>query len=204
VSALRLVLASSSPRRREILETLGLVFEIRASDVDESLAWGESPFDAAERLAREKARRVSASEAGAVVVAADTIVVLEGRPLGKPADREDAARMLRELRGRRHEVVTGLAVARDAALRSGRDVTGVVFAPMTEEEIRLYAASGEPDDKAGAYALQGIGGLFIERIEGSPSNVIGLPVRLLARLLGEVGIRVPGDGGRLHNSGALG
>ncbi len=200
----RLVLASSSPRRREILETLGLVFEIRASDVEESLLSGESPYDAAERLAREKARRVSASEPGAIVVAADTIVVLEGRPLVKPADREDAVRMLRELRGRRHEVVTGLAVARDAALRSGRDVTGVVFAPMTEEEIRLYAASGEPDDKAGAYALQGIGSLFIERVEGSPSNVIGLPVRLLARLLGEAGIRLPAGGDRLPNSGALG
>lgn len=200
----RLVLASVSPRRREILETLGLVFEIRAADVDESLASGESPYDAAERLAREKAERVSASAPGAVVVAADTIVVFEGRALGKPADREDAVRMLRELSGRRHEVVTGLAVARDAALRSGRDVTGVVIASMTEEEIRLYVASGEPDDKAGAYALQGIGGVFIERVEGSPSNVIGLPVRLLARLLGEAGIRVPAGGGRLPNPKVLG
>lgn len=172
--------------------------------MDESVASGESPYDASERLAREKAERVSASEPGAVVVAADTIVVLEGRALGKPSGREDAARMLRELRGRRHEVVTGLAVAEGGALRSGRDVTGVVFAPMTEEEIRLYVASGEPDDKAGAYALQGIGGLFIERVEGSPSNVIGLPVRLLARLLGEAGVRLPASTGRLPNAGALG
>ncbi len=200
----RLVLASASPRRREILETLGLVFEIRASDVDESLASGESPYDAAERLAREKAWHVSVSEPGAVVVAADTIVVLEGRALGKPADREDAVRMLRELRGRRHEVVTGLAVAHGGTLWSGRDVSGVVFAPMTEKEIRFYVASGEPDDKAGAYALQGIGGVFIERVEGSPSNVIGLPVRLLARLLGEAGFRLPASGGRLPNPGALG
>jgi len=199
-----LVLASTSPRRREILETLGLVFGIRAADVDESLFPGESPYDAAERLAREKAGRVSASEPGAVVVAADTIVVLEGRAFGKPADREDAVRMLRELCGRRHEVVTGLAVSRDGTLRSGREVSGVVLAPMTEEEIRLYVASGEPDDKAGAYALQGIGGVFIERVEGSPSNVIGLPVRLLARLLGEVGIHVLPGGGRLPNAEALG
>lgn len=204
MSAPRLVLASASPRRREILETLGLAFEIRAAEMDESLISGESPYDAAERLAREKAERVSASERDAVIVAADTLVILEGRPLGKPADREDAVRMLRELAGRRHEVVTGLAVAHGGALWSGRDVSGVVFAPMSDEEIRLYAASGEPDDKAGAYALQGIGACFIERVEGSPSNVIGLPVRLLARLLGEAGIRLPASGGHLPNPGALG
>ncbi len=204
VSAPRLVLASSSPRRREILESLDLVFEVRAADVDESLAPGESPYDAAERLAREKAARVSALERGAVVVAADTIVVLDGRALGKPADREDAVRMLRTLSGRRHDVVTGLAVSRDGRERSGRDVTGVVFAQLTEAEIRSYAASGESDDKAGAYALQGLGGLFVERVEGSPSNVIGLPVRLLARLLGESGVLLPAFAGRLSIPEGLG
>ncbi len=204
MSAPRLVLASASPRRREILQSLGLAIEIRAADVDETVLPGESPYDAAERLAREKAERVAASERDAVVVAADTIVVLGGLALGKPAGRGDAVRMLRALSGCRHEVVTGLAVARDGRVLSGRDVTGVVFAPMTEEEIASYAASGETDDKAGAYALQGLGGVFIERVEGSPSNVIGLPVRLLVRLLGETGFAVPALSGRLSNPGAVG
>ncbi|MFI5182528.1 MAG: Maf family protein [Thermoanaerobaculia bacterium] len=199
----RLVLASASPRRREILQTLGLAFEIRAADVDESLVEGENPYDAAERLARGKAACIAESERGATVIAADTIVVLDGCALGKPADREDSLRMLRALSGRRHEVVTGLAVAWNGNVRSGRDVTGVVFVPMAEEEIRSYAASGEPDDKAGAYALQGLGGIFIERVEGSPSNVIGLPVRLLVRLLGEAGIGVPALSGRLSNTGVV-
>ena len=153
---------------------------------------GESPFDAAERLACEKAARVAAAlPKGTVVVAADTIVVLEGQPLGKPADRLDALRMLRALQGRRHDVVTGLAVARGGQIVSGREVTHVDFARMTEDEIAAYANSGEPDDKAGAYALQGIGGVFIERVEGSPSNVIGLPVRLFARLARKAGLAVP-------------
>ena len=193
--AARLVLASSSPRRRELLAALGLTFEVCPAEVDESLAAGESPFDAAERLAREKAMRAAAGIRGeAVVVAADTLVVLRGEALGKPADRADAVRMLRALAGRTHEVVTGLALARDGRVVSGRDVTHVVFAPMTEEEIRAYAASGEPDDKAGAYALQGIGGVFVERVEGSPSNVVGLPVRLFARLAREAGLVLPAFG----------
>jgi septum formation protein len=199
VSAPRVVLASSSPRRKEILEALGLAFEVCAAEVDESLRPGESPFDAAERLAREKAASAAAElPPDAVVVAADTIVVLEGRALGKPADRADAGRMLRSLQGRRHEVVTGLALAQQGRLVSGRDVTHVVFAPMTEEEIAAYADSGEPDDKAGAYALQGIGGVFIERVEGSPSNVIGLPVRLFAKLARKMGLAVPAGGGTLE------
>jgi septum formation protein len=186
------VLASTSPRRREILEALGLTFEVFAAEADESLRSGESPFDAAERLACEKATWVAAAlPRGTVVVAADTIVVLEGQPLGKPADRLDALRMLRALQGRRHEVVTGLAVARDGRIVSGREVTHVDFARMTEDEIADYADSGEPDDKAGAYALQGIGGVFIERVEGSPSNVIGLPVRLFAQLARKAGLAVP-------------
>jgi septum formation protein len=187
VSPPRILLASSSPRRREILFSLGLTFEVRRADVDESLRPGEDPFDAAERLAREKA--ASVRDAGdALVVAADTLVVLDGRALGKPVSREDAARMLRALAGHRHEVVTGLALARGGRTVSGREVTGVVLAPMSEEEILAYAATGEPDDKAGAYAAQGIGGLFIEGIQGSPSNVVGLPVRLLYRLSASLGV----------------
>jgi len=183
-----IVLASSSPRRKEILASLRLLFEARAADVDESLLPGESAFDAVERLARVKAERVAAETLDALVVAADTLVVLEGEALGKPRDRADARRMLSALAGRAHDVVTGVACARGGRVVSGRETTRVVFAPMSRAEIEAYAASGEPDDKAGAYALQGIGGLFVERVEGSPSNVVGLPMRLLYRLASELGV----------------
>ncbi len=178
-----LLLASSSPRRLDLLRALGLAPEVRPADVDETLLPGEDPHDAAERLARAKAAVVAASAPpGTVVLAADTIVVLDGAALGKPKDDEDARRMLRALRGRAHDVVTGVALARDGTLVSGREVTQVVFAPMTDEEVDAYVASGEPSDKAGAYALQGLGGLFVERISGTPSNVIGLPLRLVRGL----------------------
>ena len=182
------VLASSSPRRREILTALGLAFDVRAADVDESLRDGESPFDAAERLARAKAGAAAVGAPEALVVAADTLVVLESVALGKPKDRADVRRMLAALAGRAHDVVTGVACARGGRIVSGRETTRVVFAPMSPAEIEEYAATGEPDDKAGAYALQGIGGLFVERVEGSPSNVVGLPVRLLYRLARELGV----------------
>lgn len=183
-----IVLASSSPRRREILASLGLSFDVRATDVDETLRAGESPYDAAERLAREKAAAAGHEADGALVVAADTLVVCDGEALGKPRDRADARRMLSLLAGRAHEVVSGVALALGGRIVSGREVTRVVFAPMTKAEIEAYAASGEPDDKAGAYALQGIGGLFVTRVEGSSSNVVGLPVRLLYTLAAEMGM----------------
>ena len=183
-----LLLASASPRRLALLRALGLEPRVRPADVDEELLPGEDPHDAAERLARAKAAAVAATApAGAVVLAADTIVVLDGAALGKPRDDEDARRMLRALRGRAHDVVTGVALARDGEVVSGRETTEVVFAPMTDEEVDAYVASGEPADKAGAYALQGLGGLFVERISGTPSNVIGLPFRLVRRLGAEVG-----------------
>ena len=125
---------------------------------------------------------------GALVIAADTIVVLDGEAINKPADRDDAARMLRRLSGRRHEVVTGVAVARGGRTVSGREVCGVVFAAMAEDEVLRYASTGEPDDKAGAYALQGIGSLFVEAVHGSPSNVVGLPIRLLYALAKELDV----------------
>lgn len=187
----QLVLASSSPRRREILSSLGLTFETRAADVDESLLPGEDPFDAAERLARAKAEAVARGAGDALVVAADTLVVLDGRALGKPASREDAARMLRSLSGRSHQVVTGLALTFGGRTASGREITDVVFAAMSEKEINAYVETGEPDDKAGAYAVQGIGGLFVETVNGSPSNVVGLPVRLFYRLASEMGLTLP-------------
>ena len=183
-----LVLASSSPRRRELLASLGLTFSVRHADVDESLLPSESAFDAAERLARAKAVAVREVAPDALVMAADTLVVLEGAALGKPLDRADARRMLSALAGRTHDVVTGVACARGGRVVSDRETTRVAFAPMSRAEIAAYAATGEPDDKAGAYAVQGIGGLFVERVEGSPSNVVGLPVRLLYRLASELGV----------------
>ena len=186
----RIVLASSSPRRREILSALGLTFETRPSDVDESLRDGEPAFDAAERLAREKAAAVAAHEPGALVVAADTLVVLDGEALGKPRDRADARRTLARLSGRAHEVVTAVALAQDGRLVSDREITRVRFAAMTPAEVEAYVASGEPDDRAGSYAIQGIGGLFVTGVEGSPSNVVGLPVRLLYTLAAQMGINL--------------
>ncbi len=183
-----LVLASSSPRRREILASLGLDFEVRHADVDETLLPSESAADAAERLARAKAAAVRGAAPDALVVAADTLVVLDGAALGKPRDRADVRRMLSALAGRAHDVVTGVACVRGGRVVSGLETTRVVFAPMSPAEIEAYAASGEPDDKAGAYALQGLGGLFVERVEGSPSNVVGLPLRLLYRLASELGV----------------
>lgn len=167
--------------------------------MDETLLPHEDPADGAERLARAKAEAVverarARGEAidEALVVAADTLVVLDGAPLGKPRDRADAARMLRALAGRRHAVVTGLALAHRGALASACDETGVLFAPLSDAEIARYVASGEPDDKAGAYGLQGVGGLLVERIDGSPSSVVGLPVRLLRTLALSLGVDLLG------------
>jgi septum formation protein len=182
-----LVLASASPRRAHILRALGLAFDVVVSDVDETLLPGEGGAAAAERLARAKAERVAAGEARPVV-AADTVVLCDGDVLGKPASPDDARAMLRRLSGRRHEVATGVCVAARGRLWSGLERTGVVFAPLGEAEIDWYAATGEPLDKAGAYHVDGQGALFIERVEGSPSNVAGLPVRLLLTLAREAGL----------------
>jgi len=191
------LLASSSRRRQDFLRALGIPFQTFAPHVDESLLRGEDPFAAAERLARAKASAAAsaaaataagASDAETLVIAADTLVVLEGRALGKPANRADARAMLRALSGRRHEVVTGVALVHRGALVSGRDVTEVAFAPLDDPTIGRYVESGEADDKAGAYALQGLAGFFIDGIEGSPSNVVGLPVRLLYTLAARLGV----------------
>jgi septum formation protein len=178
-----LYLASSSPRRRELLRSIGHEPRLVRVDVSEALLPEEDPFDAAERLARAKATAArSLVPEDALVVAADTLVILEGEALGKPLDRKDAVRMLRALSGKRHDVVTGVALQKGGRLVSGRELTSVDFAELSETDIGLYVATGECDDKAGAYALQGRGGLFVTGLEGSPSNVVGLPVRLVAML----------------------
>ena len=182
-----LVLASASPRRAQILTSLGVPFRVSVSDVPEVLLPGEGGPAAAERLARAKAAAVASRER-LPVLAADTVVVCEGRVLGKPASVEEAAAMLRLLAGRTHEVVTGVCVHANGRARSGVERTAVTMGPLSEEEIAWYARSGEPLDKAGAYHVDGRGALFIDSVQGSPSNVAGLPVRLLLRLVREAGL----------------
>ncbi|HEV2801069.1 MAG TPA: Maf family protein [Pyrinomonadaceae bacterium] len=185
----RLVLASSSPRRAEILRAVGWPFETAAAGVDETLGEGESAFEYVERLACEKAEAVAEGRAKGLVLGADTTVVAGGRVLGKPADAEDARRMLRLLSGRWHDVLTGVALVRaeTGEVVVSHELTHVRFAEMSDEEIDWYVASGETEDKAGAYAIQGRASLFIEEIEGDYWNIVGLPVRLVYKLAEEIG-----------------
>lgn len=183
-----MVLASGSPRRREILESLGLDFDVVAPDIDEARLPDEVPPHYVERVAREKALVAAAPDR--MVIAADTTVVHRGRVLGKPGHPEEARSMLRLLEGEVHEVFTGVAVvveSPDRVVASVVEVTEVEMLPMTEEEIASYVESGEPMDKAGAYALQGFGGIYVSSVRGSPANVIGLPIHLLPRLIRRVG-----------------
>jgi septum formation protein len=188
-----LVLASASPRRQELLRNAGIAFRAQAADVDETPLAGEVARDYAERLAREKALAVWRLRPQDVVLGADTIVVVDEMILGKPADAEDAVRMLRLLSGRVHRVITGVcvveAVARGqlpvASLRTASDITLVTMNELSDDEIREYVATGEPMDKAGAYAIQGRASRWIPRIEGDYSNVVGLPVALVNAMLRE-------------------
>lgn len=172
-----------------MLDQLGLDFVVVPSEVDESRYPDEPPSEYVERVARQKCMAVQ--EPGTLVIAADTTVVHEGSVMGKPAHPEEARSMLRRLQGDTHEVFTGVAVslAEDGETRSAVDVTRVEMLPMTENEIDEYVASGEPMGKAGAYALQGVGGLFVRSVDGSPFTVIGLPIHLLPRLIASVGVR---------------
>ena len=182
----RLVLASASPRRAEILTSLGIPFTVSAADVDETVAPGESGRAAAARLARAKAAVAAARQPDDWVLAADTLVLLDGAVLGKPGNEEEARDMLRSLSGREHRVVTAVRLTRGTG--SGQDALEeslVRVAVLEEEEIRWYVSTGEPRDKAGAYAVQGLGARFIESVEGSFTNVMGLPARTVYRLLRE-------------------
>lgn len=181
------VLASASPRRRELLTLLGLAFDVAPADVDESWRPGEAPEVHAERLAREKALAVRRE--GAVTIGADTIVVLDGDILGKPRDRAEAAAMLLRLSGREHVVHTAIAVAYAARVAATVVATRVWFRPLAESTIVAYLDTGEPMDKAGAYGIQGFGAVLVERIEGDYFTVMGLGLARLVDLLGEVGLR---------------
>jgi len=177
-----LVLASQSPRRKEILHQAGIPFTVRTSPVDETPWEAERPHDYVCRLAESKARAVDRAD-GEIVLGADTTVVIDGCILAKPVDTADARRMLAMLSGRRHEVLTGICLVSARGALRDLAVTQVWFSPMTDREIAAYAASGEPLDKAGAYAIQGLASKFIERIDGCYFNVVGLPVALLYRHL---------------------
>ncbi len=182
------MLASQSPRRAEILRQAGIPFTVRAVPVDETPLPGEEPEDYVRRLAEMKARAVAA-ESAEVVLAADTTVVIDGEILGKPEDDADARRMLVKLSGRRHEVMSGICLKRGGEVVCDSATTAVWFSPLSESEITGYVASGEPMDKAGGYAIQGLASKYVERIEGCYFNVMGLPVGMVYRYLatGEFG-----------------
>ena len=173
------VLASASPRRAELLKAAGIAFEVVVADIDERVLPGEDAETYACRVAEAKARAVRSKVHGRPVLAADTVVVVDGQILGKPVDAADAARMLRVLSGREHEVLTAVSFGPNTVVAR----TVVEFEPLTRAEIEWYVASGEPMDKAGAYGIQGLASRFIARIEGSYTNVVGLPVALVYALL---------------------
>jgi septum formation protein len=184
---MRLVLASASPRRAELLTAAGFTFDVLPVDVDERVRPDERPADYVRRLASEKSaralERLPGSAAAVIVLGADTVVVVDDRVLGKPRDAHDAAEMMRRLSGRSHRVMTGVSVRTAANELIGVDSSSVTFAPLTAAEIDWYVATGEGRDKAGAYAIQGLAGRFIPRVEGSYSNVVGLPIALIYGLL---------------------
>ncbi len=181
-----LILASASPRRAELLAAAGFVFEVSPQEVDETLRPGEAPEAYVVRVAWEKVHS-ACRKSGSIVIGADTVVVVDGEILGKPRDEQDAAGMLKRLSGRTHDVLTGVVLGGDQ-LVSDVARTAVRFLPLTDAEIAWYVASGEPQDKAGAYAIQGLASRFVEWIEGSYSNVVGLPIALVCRLLRRLGV----------------
>lgn len=183
----RVILASASPRRRELLSLIGLEHEVRPADVDETFVAGESPRVYADRLARAKA--LAAASPDVVAIGCDTIVVVDGDVLGKPRDAADATRMLRLLSGRQHLVMTAVAVTFDGRIVSDVVQVGVTFRSLSPVEIADYIGTGEPMDKAGAYGIQGYGATIVDRVEGDYFAVMGLPLNRLVRLLESIGLR---------------
>lgn len=188
-SSYDLILASSSPRRKDFITKLGLNFQIVKPDADETVLVGESASDYVKRMANEKANIVAALHSNDIVLAADTIVVCDNRILGKPVNREDAKNILRLLSGRTHEVMTAVCIIKGDEEIEIFEVTKVTFAPLTEELIDTYVASGECDDKSGAYAVQGIGAMLIQKVEGSVSSVVGLPICQVRCALEKLGLK---------------
>ena len=183
----RVVLASASPRRRDLLTLIGIPHDVRPADIDETYLPHELPAAHAERLAREKALAIHEPEA--VVVGSDTIVVVDGDVLGKPRDRAHAAEMLRRLSGREHTVMTGVAVGWRGRVASGVEEVGVKFRPLGDDDIERYIDTGEPMDKAGAYGIQGYGATIVERVDGDYFAVMGLALGRLIALCRQAGLR---------------
>jgi septum formation protein len=194
----RVVLASQSPRRRDLLNLIGIPHTVRPADIDESVLPGERPLDCVERLARSKARRLAANARDAVVIGADTVVVIDDRILNKPENEDDARAMLQRLAGREHVVHTAVCVIYDSAEVAGVETVAVHFRPLSAAEIDAYIATGEPMDKAGAYGIQGYGATIVERVNGDFFAVMGLPLVRLTRLLSGVGLRY--EFGRLEDA----
>ncbi|RDU35051.1 septum formation inhibitor Maf [Neobacillus piezotolerans] len=186
-----LILASSSPRRKELLENLQLKFRIHSSDVDESFEPGTSPKDIVMGLAERKAKAVFAEYPDAFVIGSDTIVVCDGAILGKPSGRREAIVMLKQLSGRTHQVFTGVAIASPGGITRFYEKTEVQFWELSDREIEFYADSGEPFDKAGAYGIQGLGSMLVKRIDGDYFAVMGLPVSRTVRELKHAGYPLP-------------
>jgi septum formation protein len=187
--SLRVILASASPRRRELFRMIGIAHEVVPAHIDESYLPGERPEAHAERLAREKGAVIAARHPESVVISADTIVVIDEQVLGKPRDTAEATRMLRQLSGRTHTVFTAVAVARHGRVESDVDGVTVTFRELSEEDIAAYIATGEPMDKAGAYGIQGYGATIVERIDGDFFAVMGLALGRMIALLRRHGIR---------------
>ena len=187
--SVRVILASGSPRRRQLLELIGIEHHVLPSNIDETLRPRETPRRHAERLAREKASAIATREPGTITIAADTIVVINRKVLGKPRDEADARRMLSMLSGREHTVITAVAVARGRKLRSAVEEVRVKFRRLREDEIDAYVATREPMDKAGAYGIQGFGATIVECVNGDYFAVMGLPLARLVTLLRDLGVR---------------
>ena len=198
MSAPRFILASSSPRRKELLDTVGVEFSCQPADIDESVHAGEAPDAYVQRMADDKAAVVAARQVDAnyCVLAADTSVIIDGEILGKPANYSEALAFLLRLSGRRHRVITALCLQTEAGVSARCVETVVQFVHLEPRQLDAYLATDEPWDKAGAYAIQGLGGAFVETIEGSYSNVVGLPLAQTLRLLAEHGISSRFDGPR--------
>jgi septum formation protein len=185
----RVILASQSPRRRDLLDLVGIVHEVLPADINEDVHAGEAADAYTERLAREKAAVIAGRHPEATIIAADTTVVVDGDILGKPLDAADARAMIRRLAGRSHTVLTALAVAHGGRVESAVESVDVTFRPLTDDEIAQYVATGEPMDKAGAYGIQGWGATIVERVDGDYFSVMGLGLRRLVDLLARHGIR---------------
>ena len=189
MSTCRVVLASSSPRRRQLLDLIGIAHEVRPANIDETMRPREAPRRHAERLAREKATVIATRDPDVITIGADTVVVINRKVLGKPRDEDEAFHMLSQLSGREHTVVTAVAVSRGRKLRSAIEEVQVKFRRLRDDEIEAYVATGEPMDKAGAYGIQGYGATIVECINGDYFAVMGLPLARLTALMRDLGVR---------------